>query len=156
MRRYLGGLPGLGDDTAALAAIARQTLAAVTETAEVVVGTFAETLPATLERLGAIDLAFIDGHHEEAATLRYVEAIEQHMSRGPIVLDDIHLYEGMWRAWQTLLSYRRFTAVNVGRFGLLVHGEGYGHSYDLSRYTGHWRVGPARKVGDGPGARVRC
>jgi len=130
-----------------LAAIARETLAAVTETAEVVVGTFAETLPATLTRLpSTIDLAFVDGHHEEAATLRYVEAIAPHLSpSGLFVLDDIYLYRGMWSAWQRLASDRRFTAVNVGRFGLLVCGSGKGR-YDLARYTGYWRVGPPRTL----------
>jgi predicted O-methyltransferase YrrM len=137
----------------ALAAIARQTLGSVTDRAEVILGTFAETLPATLERLRAdgvtVDLAFVDGHHEEAATLRYVDAIASQMSRaGLIVLDDIYLYEGMWAAWQKVVSDRRFTAVNVGRFGLLVCGDASSpvHSYDLSRYTGYWRIGPPRKV----------
>lgn len=128
-----------------LATIARETLAAVTETAEIVVGTFAETLPASLAQLRTIDLAFVDGHHEEAATLRYVETIAPHMSpSGLFVLDDIYLYRGMWRAWQRLASNSRFTAVNVGRFGLLVCGSGKGR-YDLARYTGYWRVGPRRK-----------
>ena len=129
-----------------LAAIARETLAAVTETAKVVVGTFAETLPAEMTPLrSAIDLAFIDGHHEEAATLRYVETIAPQMSpSGLFVLDDIYLYRGMWNAWQKLASDRRFAAVNVGRFGLLICG-GEGH-YDLARYTGYWRVGPLRTL----------
>ncbi|HKS25215.1 MAG TPA: class I SAM-dependent methyltransferase [Thermoanaerobaculia bacterium] len=128
-----------------LAAIARETLTAVTETADVVVGTFAETLPTTVAQLqSTIDLAFVDGHHEEAATLRYVETIAPHMSSsGLFVLDDIYLYRGMWRAWQKLASNPRFTSVNVGRFGLLVCGSSKGR-YDLARYTGYWRVGPAR------------
>jgi len=93
-----------------------------------------------------IDLAFVDGHHEEAATLRYVEAIAPHLSpSGLFVLDDIYLYRGMWSAWQRLASDRRFTAVNVGRFGLLVCGSGKGR-YDLARYTGYWRVGPPRTL----------
>jgi len=141
------------EGSSALAALARQTLAAVTDTAEVVVGVFAETLPASLDRLRAdgttIDVAFVDGHHEENATLRYVEAIAIRMSRpGLIVLDDIYLYEGMWAAWQKLASDGRFTSVNVGRFGLLIADDSAGvhPRYDLARYTGYWRVGPPRNV----------
>jgi hypothetical protein len=47
----------------------------------------------------------VDGHHEEAATLHYVAAISPHLSPAAlIILDDIYLYEGMWRAWQALSS----------------------------------------------------
>ena len=135
----------------ALAAIAQQTLNAVSDNAEVVVGVFEQTLQRTLDRLSAeqqkIDLAFVDGHHEEAATLNYVDAISKCLSpRGLIILDDIYLYEGMWLAWQVLSSDRRFVAIDIGRFGLLVRGEGSGNAYNLARYTGRWRVGGQRQM----------
>jgi predicted O-methyltransferase YrrM len=133
----------------ALAQIAQTSLAAISDRGEVVVGPFEQTLPDTLARLGGrkLDVAFVDGHHEEASTLHYVAAISPHLSSTAlIVLDDIYLYEGMWRAWQTLSSADDAIAVNVGRFGLLVYdsGRAAGRRYDLARYTGHWRVGGPR------------
>ena len=131
--------------------IAQSSLDAVSEKGEVSVGPFEQTLPPTLARLGeshqTIDVAFVDGHHEEAATLHYVAAIEPYLSRPALmILDDIYLYEGMWRAWQTLSSANDVVAINVGRFGLLVYDNDRagGRRYDLSRYTGHWRVGRPR------------
>jgi predicted O-methyltransferase YrrM len=134
----------------ALADVAQQTLAAISERAEVVVGPFERTLEPTLARAGTVDVAFVDGHHEEAATLHYAAAIAEHLSpTALIVLDDIYLYEGMWRAWQKLSSDAGVAAVNVGRFGLLVRERGRTSNaqYDLSRYTGRWRVGGPRKFG---------
>lgn len=133
-----------------LAMIAQATIAAVSDNAKVVGGPFEQTLPQTLNRLGAndqrLDVAFIDGHHEEAATMRYVEMISSHLSPSALmILDDIYLYEGMWRVWQTLSSAGNAIAINVGRFGLLVHDSGEtGRRYDLARYTGRWRVGGTR------------
>jgi predicted O-methyltransferase YrrM len=133
-----------------LAQVARESLATISDEAEVVVGPFEETLTMALDRLAAnhqtLDVAFVDGHHEQAATLDYVARISAHLSpTALIILDDIYLYEGMWRAWQTLSSAGNVIAINVGRFGLLVHdGSETGRLYDLARYTGRWRVGRNR------------
>lgn len=134
-----------------LAQIAKASLAAVSDNGEVIIGPFEQTLPLTLDRLSAhaqkLDVAFLDGHHEEAATLRYVAMISPHLSpTALIVLDDIYLYEGMWRAWQKLSSAGDVVAVNLGRFGLLMYdsGRAAGRRYDLARYTGRWRVGRKR------------
>jgi len=134
-----------------LAQIAQASLAAVSDKGEVIVGPFEQTLTLTLNRLSAndqkLDVAFVDGHHEEAATLHYVAMISPHLSpTALIILDDIYLYEGLWRAWQTLSSADHVVAVNVGRFGLLVYdsARAAGRRYDLAHYTGRWRVGGTR------------
>jgi predicted O-methyltransferase YrrM len=133
-----------------LAEIAAATLEAVSADAEIIIGPFEETLEPTLERLRdrgeTLEVAFVDGHHEEVATLHYVAAISRQLAATAlIVLDDIYLYEGMWRAWRRLSSSGEFVAVNVGRFGLLVREPGVtGRPYDLSRFTGYWHVGGAR------------
>jgi predicted O-methyltransferase YrrM len=130
----------------ALAQIAQATLAAVSDEAEVVVGMFEHTLSPTLERAAknhqTVDLAYVDGHHGEAATLDYVETISRHLSSpGLIILDDLYLSQDMWRAWRKLSSAAGVVSINLGRFGLLVYGSGMGcRRYDLSRYTGFWRV----------------
>ncbi|HXA18356.1 MAG TPA: class I SAM-dependent methyltransferase [Thermoanaerobaculia bacterium] len=132
----------------ALAPIAEATLAAVTDRAEVIRAPFDTGLDEALARFAReqlpIDIAFIDGHHEEAATLHYVETVIPQLSRKAVViLDDIHLTPGMARAWQRLTRTPGIAAaVDVGRFGLIVwHGDdAAGVRYDLSRYTGWWRA----------------
>ena len=47
------------------------------------------------------DVIYVDGFHEEQATLHMVDALAQHASMG-IVVDDIAWSPGMHRAWQTL------------------------------------------------------
>lgn len=152
---YLASIPSRPhlvtlEGSQSLAQIAQETVAAVSDRAEVILGPFEQKLMATLERLAethqTIDVAFVDGHHEEAATQHYVAAISAQLSpTALIILDDIYLYEGMWRAWQNLSSSANVIAVNVGRFGLLMYGgRATGLQYDLSRYTGRWRVGGTR------------
>jgi predicted O-methyltransferase YrrM len=126
--------------------IARSTLASVTDRAEVVPGTFEERLQSVLDRAGRVDVVYVDGHHAEAATIHYVRTVMPYLaSEALVVLDDIHLFRDMWRAWQTVSSMPGVTAVNIGRFGLLVTGSGT-RGYDLSRYSGWWRVGGPRAV----------
>ncbi len=133
----------------AIAPIAEATLAAVTDRAEVIRAPFDTGLEEALARFAReqlpIDVAFIDGHHEEAATLHYVETVIPRLSREAVViLDDIHLTPGMERAWQSLARTSGIAAaVDVGRFGLLVWnaGDTAGARYDLSGYTGWWPVG---------------
>jgi predicted O-methyltransferase YrrM len=141
------------DGSKALASVAEVTLRTVANDTEIVVGPFEQTLQRTLDRLDderrTVDVAYIDGHHEEAATLHYVRTVVPHLQKEAlIILDDIHLYSGMWRAWRTLAASPGVSAaVNVGRFGLLVF-AGTGGSpgdYDLARYTGWWRTDPSRQ-----------
>ena len=133
-----------------LAAIAEQTLAEVSNAYEVVRGSFEETLAPTLERQNeAIDLAYIDGHHDSGAVMHYLAMIAPRLSpRSLVVLDDIYLHRDMWQAWGAIPSkFRVAVAINTGRFGLLMFGDGDvpAKRFDLSRYTGWWRVGGVRK-----------
>lgn len=89
----------------ALAEIARHTFRQVSDTpVEVVTGRFRETLPGVLERHGPFDLVFIDGHHEEQATLDYYAMIAPHL-RAPacVVLDDLEPgFKTVRRAWRRI------------------------------------------------------
>ena len=68
--------------------------------AEVVTGTFVETLPSVLEELKTVDVAFVDGHHAEGPTKSYFEQVRQHCHAGSVVVfDDIHWSPGMESAW---------------------------------------------------------
>ncbi len=140
------------EGSSAIAPIAEATLAAVTDRAQVVRAPFDTGLDEAIARFEReqlpIDVAFIDGHHEEAPTLHYVETVIPKLSRDAVViLDDIHLTPGMERAWQRLARTPGIAAaVDTGRFGLIVwDGDDYaGVRYDLSRYTGWWPVGTSR------------
>jgi len=136
-----------------LARVAAETLALVTDRATVVEGRFEVELPRALAALRddrrPLDLAYVDGHHEEAATLQYLDALRPHLRRGSlVVLDDIRLWRGMWLAWCRARSLPAVSAaIDTGRFGLLVWDEervAPASRFGLARYTGTWRVGPPR------------
>lgn len=90
-----------------LAARAQSALASLGHAARatVVVGRFAETLPGVLAAHGPFDLVFLDGHHEEAATLRYFDLVRPHLAPGACVLfDDVELGRPVRRAWRRVLA----------------------------------------------------
>ncbi|MGI8874867.1 MAG: O-methyltransferase [Egibacteraceae bacterium] len=86
----------------------------------VVTGRFDEVLEEVLLEAEPIDLLFVDGHHEQQATLDYTEQAAQYLSdRAVVVYDDIHWSEGMTRAWAAIRSQDRwsFTA-DLGAVGV--------------------------------------
>lgn len=105
----------------ALAAVSQRHFAELpVHNVEVVVGRFQDTLDGVLANHGPIDYAFIDGHHDEAATLRYLEQILPHCQpRALLVFDDIDWSAGMARAWQAIEADRRLPLViDCGEIGL--------------------------------------
>jgi predicted O-methyltransferase YrrM len=90
-----------------LARIAEETFSvlALTPHVTVVGGRFQDTLVPTLESVTRVDYAFIDGHHEHAATLKYVADTTAALSHpGLLILDDIDWSDGMRRAWAEVES----------------------------------------------------
>lgn len=72
----------------------------------VTTGAFSDTLPKVLSQQLKFDLVFIDGHHEEHATLDYFQQILKKCDdQSIIVVDDIYWSEGMTRAWQSIISH---------------------------------------------------
>lgn len=91
---------------------------------EVVVGRFQDTLPGVLEACQPVDYVFVDGHHDEQATLGYFERMLPFLAEAALlVFDDIAWSDGMRRAWGALARDPRVaTAVELGMVGLcLVH-----------------------------------
>lgn len=135
-----------------LTLVAQATLDELAPGATVITGVFDEGLDRAFARLdeerSAIDVAYIDGHHDEAATLHYASRLVPRLQpEALLILDDIYLYEEMWRAWRILSSAPGYSAaVNLGRFGVLVRNAAADRPriYDLARYTGWWRVGRSR------------
>lgn len=94
-----------------VAAYARRTAAAVgLDRVEVRVGPFVDTLPRALDDLGVVDIAFVDGHHDYAATLAYTQAILPFMTtRSVLIYDDIYWSLGMQQAWHELQALPQVT-----------------------------------------------
>ena len=70
---------------------------------EILCGKFKEVLPELLEKTSVVDYVFIDGHHDERATIDYFELLLPHLSPGAIVVfDDISWSKGMRRAWEKI------------------------------------------------------
>ena len=68
-------------------------------------GTFAATLDAVLEEMRPVDFIFIDGHHDEQATIGYFEQVRPWLAdRNAIVFDDIDWSDGMRAAWRTIAA----------------------------------------------------
>lgn len=94
--------------------------------AQVVQGRFQDTLAGVLATYRPVDYAFIDGHHEELATVEYFRQVAEVASvDATLVLDDIAWSDGMRRAWATVAGDERVAiAVNLGNYGVLFMGDG--------------------------------
>lgn len=65
------------------------------------VGKFQDILLETLNKIGKIDFAFIDGHHDKNATIKYFEQIKPYLDKNAIlVFDDISWSKGMNECWE--------------------------------------------------------
>lgn len=106
-----------------LMAEARRTLrhCAVCQPVRLLEGTFAERLPDALDALGTVDVAFLDGHHEEAATKAYFAAVAQRChGESVVILDDIHWSEGMAAAWTWVKQQPGVTlTIDLYRWGVV-------------------------------------
>jgi len=83
-----------------------------------VVGRFSDVLEETLERISPIDFAFIDGHHDKDATIKYYKQILPYMAKGSIMaFDDISWSDGMKEAWEAISS-EAFQSEHLGKIGV--------------------------------------
>ncbi|MDX1990765.1 MAG: class I SAM-dependent methyltransferase [bacterium] len=87
-----------------------------------VVGRFQDTLDGVLEELRPLDYAFIDGHHEEKATINYFHQILPYTAPTALMIfDDINWNEGMHNAWETIIAHERVDlAVEMEEIGICV------------------------------------
>lgn len=92
---------------------------------EVVAGRFDLTLDRVLRTAGTLDYAFIDGHHDEHATVAYFHQLLPFLSPGALlVFDDITWSPGMVRAWEKVAADPRVrAAVSLRAVGLCVLGD---------------------------------
>lgn len=85
----------------------------------VLTGRFVDVLPALHDSDSKFDYVFIDGHHDEVATVRYFESLFHRFTEDAvIVVDDIRWSDGMYRAWQRIIANTAVVSVfdfrNVG------------------------------------------
>jgi predicted O-methyltransferase YrrM len=90
----------------------------------VVVGRFDDTLEGALAGLRPVEYGFIDGHHDEIATLDYFERISKECAEGALlVFDDISWSAGMQEAWRRIRADDRVAvAVDFYKVGVCVLG----------------------------------
>jgi predicted O-methyltransferase YrrM len=84
-------------------------------------GSFDERLPEVFAREEVIGLAFLDGHHEEEATLRYFGRLLPHLhEKSIVVVDDINWSRGMRQAWEQIRHHEEVSlTVDLFRMGIL-------------------------------------
>ena len=80
----------------------------LTDQVEIVVGDFFDTLEQVLSTHAEnIQLGFIDGFHEGAATIQFHKLFLKSMDSGVIVYDDIYWSKGMREAWSKIRQDRQ-------------------------------------------------
>ncbi|MFQ5489282.1 MAG: O-methyltransferase [Phycisphaerae bacterium] len=109
---------------------ARQSLAGIAEDrATLVCGRFQDTLDGVLSEMGHVDFAFIDGHHDERATVDYFDRIKPRLTENSVVVfDDCDWSGGMQRAWKHVCADGFVgCALDLGKFGVcLCRADGFG------------------------------
>jgi predicted O-methyltransferase YrrM len=73
------------------------------ENTEIVTGNFDMVLDPLLDKIGPVDLAFVDGNHRFEPTMRYFDTLMR-QSRRPatLIFDDIHWSREMEQAWTAI------------------------------------------------------
>jgi predicted O-methyltransferase YrrM len=76
----------------------------------ITLGDFNITLDNKLEEINSIDLAFIDGNHQEQPTIAYFEKCLKYSNNETIfIFDDIHWSKGMENAWEHIKKHNKTT-----------------------------------------------
>jgi predicted O-methyltransferase YrrM len=110
-----------GDES--LASLAKRNFRALgLQNVSVRVGRFHDLLGGVLREIKHPDFAFIDGHHEEQATLAYFRQICPYLAENSVfVLDDISWSRGMRKAWELIVADGRARiSVDLSRVGICI------------------------------------
>ncbi len=85
------------------------------------VGRFYDVLPDVLNKIETLDFLFVDGHHEQDATVDYFNMCKLKAGNNSVfVFDDIHWSEGMERAWDEICRDSDVTlSVDLFQLGLV-------------------------------------
>lgn len=136
-----------------LASLADMNIRQVARNVHVWNALFDDALDQILPSLGGrLDMVYIDGHHEKAPTLHYMDRLTPYLNEGCLlVFDDIHWSREMVEAWQTITRRAGWSfTLDLGRFGVGIWSNQnvYSKNYDLSLFTRWWQSGIATFQGN--------
>ena len=78
--------------------------------ASITLGNFNLTLANKLKKILTVDLAFIDGNHQEKPTINYFKQCLKYANNNTIfIFDDIHWSRGMENAWKHIKEHEKTT-----------------------------------------------
>ncbi len=82
---------------------------------------FDEALPNVISKIKAVDLAFIDGNHRKAPTIKYFGMLKKAARNDSVfIFDDIHWSEEMELAWQEIINDESVRlSFDLFRFGIV-------------------------------------
>lgn len=89
---------------------------------EIVVGKFQETLLHVAVEQSPLDFVFLDGHHDQQATLNYFDQLFPFLANNAVcIFDDISWSIGMKKAWKSLVADERIKlTVDLHNVGICV------------------------------------
>jgi predicted O-methyltransferase YrrM len=105
-------------------------------------GMFDDVMDLLSQKNKKFDLAFVDGQHEEQATLHYAQKLKSILNPGGAILfDDIFWSEGMNSAWNSVASDSDFSmTLDIGTRGLCILKEDDKKikriKFELTNFTG--------------------
>lgn len=85
------------------------------------VGEFSKTLVPTLNDMGTVSAAFIDGNHREDATIEYFNSLMSYTNKHSIIIvDDIYWSQGMNAAWEHIKAQDSVAfSIDLFRMGIV-------------------------------------
>lgn len=104
-----------------LASLSRKNLEGLgLDNVTVICGKFQDKLEGLFKSSRSIDYVFIDGHHDEEATMTYFRSFLPYLSqRAIIIFDDISWSRGMRRAWNRVIENKNIkVAVDLRSIGI--------------------------------------
>ncbi len=84
-------------------------------------GSFVQRSPEALQRMGRLDMAFLDGNHAKEPTLDHFEqCLAKSHNDTVLVFDDIHWSRGMSEAWEVIKAHPKVTVtIDLHDMGLV-------------------------------------
>jgi predicted O-methyltransferase YrrM len=134
------------EGSSALAKLAERNLSAISSNAVVHHALFDAGLDRIFcELQDPIDFAFIDGHHEQQATIHYFQRLQLKLNTpSMVVFDDISWSSNMRDAWRIIAASAGFThAIDLGNVGVCIW-DGITERpryWDLQPLVGHVPIG---------------
>jgi predicted O-methyltransferase YrrM len=93
---------------------------------QLITGNFDDTLPQTIAILPTLDFLFVDGNHQQEATLRYFELCLPKLHENSLMIfDDIYWSRGMKKAWKQIKAHPQVSVtVDLFWIGLVFFKKG--------------------------------